>query len=350
MRTTEPATASRLGKRARTAGALLAWAFVFVAFTASPAGAQGGCGEISFSFDGTRLLNDGISNTAGPFPAEIPAGEYTVTLIAADEHDTQVGVASQSGEQYRVVLDSGYISPLSTDIPDDVNSSTTVFNGQQIGESTSISVEHGGADGINSVDVVCVGFDPVAEPESNEEATEEGDDSETPADADPSNTDDAPAEPTEPEATDDVPAEPTEPEDTDDAPAEPTEPEDADGPEEEPVQDIGEPVEITRDTQPVDEADDATASEEETAVLDESIINDDGPDEPGDDEVSSATPDEEVEVVEVEVLGETEQPVVPLLAITGPDDRAVGLVGLALLLIFMGWILLDRERRVGSAR
>ena len=94
----------------------------------SPAGAQSDCGEISFGFEGTRLLNDGISNTAGPFPADIPAGTYTVTLIGHDSHDTQEAGPSQTGEQFRVVLDTGYTSALSIDIPDDANTSTTVLS------------------------------------------------------------------------------------------------------------------------------------------------------------------------------------------------------------------------------
>jgi len=145
---------------ARKIGAACAIGALALTTLASPAGANQGCGELSFSFDGTRLLNDGISNIAGPFAADIPAGTYTVTLIASDQHDEQVDVPSQDGEQYHVVLDSGYVSPASTDIPDDANTSTTVISGQVIAQSNAISVRHGGADGINSVDVVCVGFTP----------------------------------------------------------------------------------------------------------------------------------------------------------------------------------------------
>lgn len=127
---------------------------------ASPLGATEGCGTYSFGFEGTRLLNDGISDSAGPFPVDLPGGVYTVTLIAHDHHDTQVGVPTQPGEQFFVVLDSGYASPLSSDVPDDETLTTTVFSSQQIEASTSIRVQHGGTSGINSVDVVCVGFTP----------------------------------------------------------------------------------------------------------------------------------------------------------------------------------------------
>ena len=312
---------------AKMVTAIVAWSLMLVAFAAAPAAAQGGCGEISFSFDGTRLLNDGISNSAGPFPADIAAGLYTVTLIAADEHDAQVGIESQTGEQYRVVLDSGYTSPLSIDIPDDVNSTTTVFDAQQIGESTAISVEHGGADGINSVDVVCVGFTAVAQPDLTDDSAEEAVEPETPETV----VDQAeePAEPTEPE----VVLDPTEEFVADEEVAD-----------EEPVQDIGDPVTISRDPDPAEPA-------EETAVLDESVVSD-SPEEPvaadqvEADEVSSATPDEEVEV---EVLGDTETAQVPLLAITGPDDRAFALVSLALLMIVGGGYLVSKERRLGQS-
>ena len=133
-------------------------AFGTLALFSSPAGAADSCGTYSFGFEGTRLLNDGISNTAGPFAADIPAGTYTVTLVSHDHHDTQVNVPSQLGEQYHVVLDSGYISPASNDIPDDSNAMTTVFVGQEIEASSEIGVQHAGAPGINSVDVLCVGF------------------------------------------------------------------------------------------------------------------------------------------------------------------------------------------------
>ena len=156
-----------------------------------PLGAQSGCGEHSFGFEGTRLLNDGISNTAGPFSIDLPAGIYTVTLLGNDNHDTQVDVGTQPGEQFHVILDSGYVSPNSDDIPDDVNDVTTTFTGQAIEHSTAITVEHAGVPGINSVNPICVGFtleqkadetpieeapseDPPSEPEEgNEPATEE---------------------------------------------------------------------------------------------------------------------------------------------------------------------------------
>lgn len=139
----------------------------------APAGAAEGCGTYSYGFSGTRLLNDGISNTAGPFPADIPAGTYTVTLVSHDHHDTQVDVPSQTGEQYHVVLNSGYVSPPSTDIPDSITTMTTTFTGQVIGNSTTISVKHAGAPGINSVDVLCVGFTPEAVVDATVEPTVE---------------------------------------------------------------------------------------------------------------------------------------------------------------------------------
>jgi LPXTG-motif cell wall-anchored protein len=166
---------------------------VLIPALSATAGASDGCGQYSYGFTGTRLLNDGISDMAGPYSIDLPAGTYTVTLVAHDHHDTQVGVPTQPGEQYVVILDSGYTSPPSTDIADDATVTTTVFPGQVIGASTSIAVHHGGVPGINSVDVVCVGFTPGAH-------------------------------------SDDVPAQP-----------------DIEAPVEEPVQDIGDPVGIVRE-------------------------------------------------------------------------------------------------------
>lgn len=127
------------------------------------ASASGECGEYSFGFLGTRLLNDGISNSAGPFPITLPAGVYDVTLRSFDDHEAHPGQTEQTAEQFVVHLDSGWVSPPSIDIPDDDNWATTVHPNQTIDASTAISVHHLGQGGVNSVEVLCVGFTPVTE-------------------------------------------------------------------------------------------------------------------------------------------------------------------------------------------
>ncbi len=164
---------------------------------ATAAGASTACGEYSYGFAGTRLLNDGISNSAGPFAIDLPAGTYSVTLVSHDSHDAQDGVPTQPGEQYVVVLDSGYVSPPSTDIADDQNDMTTTHAGQVIEASTAISVRHLGGDSINSVDVLCVGFTP--EPPIDDATTEIPPETVPPAEP----ASEAPA-PTEEEPTQDI--------------------------------------------------------------------------------------------------------------------------------------------------
>ena len=148
--------------------------------------ASTGCGEYSFGFEGTRLLNDGISTSAGPFTISLPAGTYDVTMVSHDAHDEHPGQDEQTQEQFYFTLDSGYTSPPSNDIPTEVNDMTTVVGAQEIGASTSITVHHLGQGGINSVDVRCVGFtavqvagpqpepepDPDPEPEPEPEVVE----------------------------------------------------------------------------------------------------------------------------------------------------------------------------------
>ena len=130
----------------------------------SAAGASGGCGEFSFGFEGTRLLNDGISNSAGPFAISLPAGTYDITLVAHDLHSHDSTVNTQPHEQFVVRLDNGYVSPPSADIPDDIDNTTTVHRAQHIASPAgAISVHHVGIGGVDSVDVLCVGFDPIAE-------------------------------------------------------------------------------------------------------------------------------------------------------------------------------------------
>ncbi len=249
----------------------------------SRAGAATGCGDYSYGFEGTRLLNDGISDVSGPYPIDLPAGVYTVTLVAHDNHDTQVNVPTQSGEQYVVELDSGYTSPPSTDIPDDKILTTTVFTNQTVGASTQITVRHGGEPGINSVDVLCVGFtpedsqDPDAEVPTPEPPAIEPPPIETPTSDDPVVEEPTPENPvTEPPATDP------------------------------PVQDISDPVSVTRIPQIVPPA-----------------------------------------VVVPEVSGTVElPPVTPQLAITGPGAHAELLVSVGAVLVSLGVLLVRRERRL----
>ncbi len=125
---------------------------------ASPAGAASGCGEYSFGFDGTRLLNDGISTTAGPFSINLPEGTYTVTAKSFDDHDAHPGQLEQTQEQWRIHLDSGYVSPPTNDVPESSNYSTTTFTNQTIGASSTITLTHLGQGGVNSVSPLCVGF------------------------------------------------------------------------------------------------------------------------------------------------------------------------------------------------
>ncbi|MDW3180213.1 MAG: hypothetical protein R8J94_22765 [Acidimicrobiia bacterium] len=152
----------------RILAAVLALSGVGLLATASTAGASTGCGEYSFGFAGTRLLNDGISETAGPFAIELPAGTYDIRLDSHDAHDEHPGQDEQTQEQWYFSLDSGYSSPASHDVADDQNFSVTEFYGVEIPASTAITVHHLGEGGINSVDVLCVGFTPakVAVPEN----------------------------------------------------------------------------------------------------------------------------------------------------------------------------------------
>lgn len=156
------------------AGIALALTGLSLTTSAAAAGATMSCGEHSFGFEGTRLLNDGISHRAGPFAIDLPSGTYDVIMQSHDAHDDHPGQDDQTAEQWYFVLDSGYESPLTTDVPDDSNTSVTVVERQEIGSASSITLHHLGEGSINSVDVVCVGFTPVApEPTIAEPTNEE---------------------------------------------------------------------------------------------------------------------------------------------------------------------------------
>lgn len=145
----------------RIAAATLLLSASAIVGLASTAGASGACGEYSYGFEGTRLLNDGISGSAGPFSIELPAGTYDVTMRSHDAHDEHPGQDEQTQEQWYFTLDSGYQSPASTDIPNESNDMVDEIGAQAIGDTTSITVHHLGQGGVNSVDVVCVGFTTV---------------------------------------------------------------------------------------------------------------------------------------------------------------------------------------------
>lgn len=130
--------------------------------TASAANAATGCGEYSFGFEGTRLLNDGISDSAGPFTISMPAGTYDITLHSFDDHAAHPGQVAQTQEQWYFTLDSGYTSPASSDIALDSNSSVDTFRGVVIEDASAITVRHLGEGGINSVAPMCVGFSSVS--------------------------------------------------------------------------------------------------------------------------------------------------------------------------------------------
>jgi hypothetical protein len=132
--------------------------------TAGALGASsGGCGEYSYGFPGTRLLNDGISDSAGPFTLStpLPAGTYDITMLSDDNHPSPDYQPLQTQEQWYFTLDSGYQSPPTHDIPNDQTHMVTKIGAVELAAATSITVEHLREGIINSVNVECVGFTPV---------------------------------------------------------------------------------------------------------------------------------------------------------------------------------------------
>ena len=136
-------------------------------------------------------LNDGLNETAGPFEVDIEAGTYDIIVQSFDTHDVQseIGIGTQPEEQFHIVLDSGYRSPATNDIPDDVNTATTVFRGQTVEASSTLTLEHLDVGGINSVFPLSVCFveadeapaTPGVECETHEDAEADAADATDPA-------------------------------------------------------------------------------------------------------------------------------------------------------------------------
>lgn len=160
---TSPKTARRILSHA---GGVALMALGLLVIASSPAVAATACGTYSFGFEGTRLLNDGISTSAGPFDISLPAGTYDITLVSNDNHPNPEYQPAQTQEQWYVALDNGFTSPPSNDIPGDQTRTVTTFASVEVAEATAISVHHLQSGGINSVNVECVGFTPTAPPET----------------------------------------------------------------------------------------------------------------------------------------------------------------------------------------
>lgn len=139
--------------------------FVAVVALGGPAGASSACGELSLDFPAVALLNNGVDNTAGPFPIAVPSGSYTVIMDSFDDHSIKAAQITQTEEQWHFVLDGGYVSPNTTDIADDQNGQRDVFSDQEIAASSAITLVHRGHGNVNSVHPKCVGFVRTVEPE-----------------------------------------------------------------------------------------------------------------------------------------------------------------------------------------
>lgn len=140
---------------AAAAGALL----LSVISVAVPVSAETDC-SFELQFQGINLLNNGNNDTAGPFDVDIEAGTYNIVVQSFDNHDAQadLGLAPQPEEQFHIVLDSGYRSPATNDVPADENTATTVFRDQTVEASTSLTLEHTRVGNINSVFPISVCF------------------------------------------------------------------------------------------------------------------------------------------------------------------------------------------------
>ena len=236
-----------------------------IAAASGPAAAAANCGTISFSFEGTRLINDGISHRAGPFTINLPAGNYDVVLRSSDTHSEQTDQVDQEAERWWFELDSGWQSVATTDLPDELDANMTLLMAQEIPASSSITLHHLGQGGVNSINPLCVGFTSVDEnPDTPDDPGDPGDD----PDGDPNDPNDPGRVPGDPGDPDDDP--------------------------------------------------------------DRAIPDPGDPGDPGDDPGRVPT-----------------DPVVPELAITGAGTLTIRLIGLAVILLHVGFLfqVADRQRR-----
>lgn len=157
-RKTERNVQRKLDMGGKILGALLVIAGMVLATGPALGAVDGGCGEYSYGFTGTRLINDGHSTSAGPFAIDLPAGTYDITMLSDDNHPSATYQTQQTQEQWYFVLDNGYQSPPTNDVPNDRQEIMTNLGEVELSAATTITVEHLREGGLNSVNVECVGF------------------------------------------------------------------------------------------------------------------------------------------------------------------------------------------------
>lgn len=287
-----------------------------IATAAGVAGANADCGTISFSFEGTRLLNDGISHKAGPFTIDLPAGTYDVVMRSGDSHSTQDGQIDQEAERWWFALDSGWNSTATDDLPDELDANLTMMAGQVIPASTSITLHHLGQGGINSVNPLCVGFTGVDDLPADPDAGAD----ETPDRTIPDGNADPGADEIPDRAITDVGG----PDPGDDGIPDRAIPAGDDADPDRAIPDGDE-----RDPDPADDG------IPDRAIPDPGNPNDLDRGDPGDPDDPERVPTD---------------PVVPELAITGAGQTMIRLLGLAVILMQVGFLmqLADRHRRAGA--
>jgi len=153
---------TKLDVAAKVFGALLIISGAVLVTAPSLGASNGGCGTYSYSFTGTRLINDGISTSAGPFAIDLPAGTYDITMMSNENHPYPTYQTEQTQEQWVFVLDNGYVSPPTNDVPNELTDIVTRVGAVELAAAKSITVRHLGEGGVNSVNVECVGFTPTA--------------------------------------------------------------------------------------------------------------------------------------------------------------------------------------------
>ena len=359
-----------------------------VGIAAGPLGAEESC-TLSVDFGDARLLNNGIDDAAGPFAAELAAGTYTITIVSEDFHSTQVGVGTQSAEQFHILTDSGYRSPATNDIADDSDTVTTVFTGQAIDDTTSISLVHALiGDSVNSVSPISACFEAEIETEvvgiveeavvcdTDDAATaDDGDaaagDAAADDGADAAAADEAVVCDTDDAADEEVAAAPASPDDeaavegdpavVDGQPAADPEADDAAaaGDEETIEVEVEGAVEVADDPGADDAAADdgaATDPAASSAAADDAAADDAAP---ADDAAAAGEDADAVEeVIDTEVLGSVETPVDAqvdsseavesgeILAITGPSEVWKLLTMMAIVMMTMGGLVLRWGRLI----
>ncbi len=108
------------------------------------AGAQdASCSDVTVGAGGVELLTRGPTSI-GPVAISLPAGTYRLVMSSTDPAHMPGFQGDQTNERWNFVLDNGYASPITPDLPTDQTSATYDMGVADLAAASSLTFVHHG--------------------------------------------------------------------------------------------------------------------------------------------------------------------------------------------------------------